>query len=411
MTRTATRRRVVVTGLGAVSAWGWSLADLRRGADSGRTAIGAFARFPNDAFATRIAAEVPPDPAPDRGGRSGSARRTSFADRFAVAAAAEALASAGLPGDLSPTGAGVFFASSTGGMYESEGFYAELRERPRERVALAALAAQEVSGPGDAVARAFRATGPVETISSACASASLALGVALDEIRSGTIDVALAGGSDSLCRITYGGFNALRAVDPVPCAPFRARRAGMSLGEGAAVLVLESAESARARGAEPLAELLGAGATGDAHHMTAPHPEGEGAARAIEAALADAGIPASAVDFVNAHGTGTPLNDVAEYRALRRVFGERVVELPVAATKASIGHLLGAAGAIEAVATVTALVDGAIPGTPGDGDLDPDTPVLLVRERTSAPVRVGVSVNLAFGGCNGALVFARTDRT
>jgi 3-oxoacyl-(acyl-carrier-protein) synthase len=249
--------------------------------------------------------------------------------------------------------------------------------------------------------------GPVETVSSACASGTLALGLALDALRAGEVDVAIAGGADVLCRITYAGFNSLRSVDERPCRPFRADRAGLSLGEGAAVLVLERAADALARGARPRALLAGAGAAADAHHMTAPHPEGEGAARAIAAALADAGVAAGEVGSLNAHGTGTPHNDLAEWRALLRVFGaERARALPLAATKACVGHLLGSAGALEAAAAVVGLERGAVHPAPGGGAIDAQTPVALVlgRPRPLAAPAPLVSLNLAFGGCNAAVV-------
>jgi 3-oxoacyl-[acyl-carrier-protein] synthase II len=240
------------------------------------------------------------------------------------------------------------------------------------------------------------------------------VGAALDALRAGEVEVAVAGGSDSLCQLTYAGFNALRAVSEEPCRPFRTARDGMSIGEGAAVLVLEPLARALARGARPLALLAGAGASCDAHHMTAPEASGAGAAAALSAALADAGIDPAEVVFVDAHGTGTPLNDAAEWRALERVFGPRARTLPVAATKAAVGHLLGSAGAIEAVATVLCLAAGEVHPTPGGGEIDPEAPAALVAGRP-LPIagRAGgaaVSINLAFGGSNAALVFERTAR-
>jgi 3-oxoacyl-[acyl-carrier-protein] synthase II len=254
-------------------------------------------------------------------------------------------------------------------------------------------------------------TGPVQTISSACSSGALALGAALEAVRSGAVDVAIAGGSDSLCQLTYAGFNALRSVDERPCLPFRAARAGMSFGEGAAVLVLEPWEQVLARGATPLAELAGAGSACDAHHMTAPDPSGAGAAAAVSAALRDAGLPADAIDFVNAHATGTPLNDTAEWAALRRVFGERAESIPIVLTKAILGHLLGSAGAVEAVATVLCLRHGELHPAPGPA-LDGELPVSLVLDRPLPlpDARAAVSTSLAFGGSNAALVFSRADR-
>lgn len=409
----AVSRRVVVTGVGAVSGLGWGVGPLWEGLRAGRTGIGPFRRFDHSLHRTHVAAEAG-DPPPDLSRRFPGWRRLSLADRFALFAAAEALEQSGLepPFDEGDVTAGVWFGSSTGGMLEGEIFFASFFPRRGRRARLSALISHPVNGPGDAIARHLRATGPVQTLSSACASGALALGAALDAVRSGEVDVVVAGGSDSLCQLTYAGFNALRSVDEVPCRPFRAARAGMSFGEGAAALVLEPLERALARGAVPLAELMGAGASCDAHHMTAPEPGGSGAAAALEAALRDAGLPPGAVDFVNAHATGTPLNDAAEWRALQRVFGERAGEVPVVATKALLGHLLGSSGAIEAVVTILCLQHGELHPAPrceqGEG-VDPELPLSLVLDRPlpCPEARVAVSTSLAFGGSNAALVFSR----
>lgn len=408
---------MAVTGVGAVSGFGWGIEPLRRGLAAGATSIRPLSRFDASRHRTRLAGEVPEPPPEVRRAISSQPgwRRLSLADRFALAAAREAMEGAGLALPLAdPAATGVFFGSSTGGMLEGERFFGDWKGGRGPR--LSRLASQPVSGPGDAVARFLGAAGPVLTISSACSSASLAIGAALDALRDGEVLVAVAGGADSLCQLTYAGFNALRAVAPGPCRPFRAGRDGMSIGEGAAVLVLEPLDRALARGARPLALLAGAGASCDAHHMTAPDATGAGAAAAIAAALADAGIDPAEVAFVDAHGTGTPLNDAAEWRALERVFGERAGNLPVTATKGSVGHLLGSAGAIEAVATVLGLADGEIHPTPGGGEVDPEAPAALVAGRplgltgTGANAgggAVAVSTNLAFGGSNAALVLAR----
>ncbi|HYX26111.1 MAG TPA: beta-ketoacyl synthase N-terminal-like domain-containing protein, partial [Thermoanaerobaculia bacterium] len=296
-------RRVAVTGVGAVSGLGWGVAALWAGLRAGRPGIGPFHRFDHSRHRTHLAAEAPEPPAL-AGVRPGG-RRQSIADRFALFAAREAVGQAGLAKELrdgrdgrdgreEDLEVGVYFGSSTGGMYESEVFFADFLRQPG-RARLSPLISQQVNAPGDAVARELGATGPVVTFSSACASGALALGAALEAVRSGEVEVAIAGGSDSLCQLTYAGFNALRSVDEVPCRPFGAGRAGMSFGEGAAVLVLEPLERALARGAEPLAVLAGAGSSCDAHHMTAPDPTGAGAAAAVAAALADAGLAPAAV--------------------------------------------------------------------------------------------------------------------
>lgn len=403
----AVRRRVAVSGIGAVSGLGWGIGPLWKGLRAGRTAIRPFERFDHSTHRTHLAAEIA---GPDPEALAGDPRwqRLSLADRFAVFAAAEALAMAGLAPPLDSE-AGVWFGSSTGGMFESERYFSEFLRGRWRHAKLRDLASQQVNAPGDAVARWFGASGPVSTVSSACSSGALALGAALDAVRSGEVEVAVAGGSDSLCQLTYAGFNALRSVDEGPCRPFRAGREGMSFGEGSAVLVLEPLERVLARGAEPLAELSGAGSACDAHHMTAPDPSGAGAAAAMEAALRDAGLSAEEVGFVNAHGTGTPLNDAAEWRAMQRVFGERAGELPLTATKALLGHLLGSSGSIEAVATVLCLRHGELHPVPAGAEVDPELPVSLVLDRPLPlpGVRAAVSTSLAFGGSNAALVFSR----
>ena len=386
-----------------MSAWGWGHAALRDGLRSGRTAIRPFSRFEHARQRTHIAGEVPPEGslrAP------GSWPRLSRADRYALFAAGEAVGEAGLRAPLDEPGTGVYFASATAGLHESELYLAAAWAGGKPRAGL--LASQQLNGPGDAVARQLGVTGPVLTISSACASATLALEAALRDLRSGAVDLAIAGGADSLCLITYSGFNALRVVDERPCRPYRRDRAGMSLGEGAGVLVLETETHAARRGARPLAEFKGAGASCDASHMTAPQPGGEGAALAITRALADAGAEREDVAFVNVHGTGTPLNDMAESEAMRRVFAERSRRVPLTATKASIGHLLGSAGAIEAVATVLCLRDRQIDPTAGGGEVDPALPLDVVLDGPR-PIGEGValSINLAFGGANAAVVFGR----
>jgi 3-oxoacyl-[acyl-carrier-protein] synthase II len=395
-----TGAKIVVTGLGAITAFGWGVAPLWEGLREGTTAVGPITRFDASLHRTRLAAEVPLALAPH------GARRATWADRFAVAAAEEATRQAGLT-PAACADAGVYFGSSTGGMLESEAYYATLIG-PRARHARPSLlVAQQLNGPGDAVARSLGTSGPVESVSSACASGSMAIGAALRALRRGDVELAIAGGSDSLCQLTYAGFNALRSVDERACRPFRRDRAGLSIGEGAGVLVLESLAHARARGAFPIAVLAGEGEACDAHHMTAPHPEGIGASAAISQALADAETDAAEIDFVNAHGTGTPHNDLAEARAMHRVFGDRTGSIPVTSTKALLGHLLGSAGAVEAVATVLGLVRREVHPMPVAGEPDEAIGLRLVLGRPLALPRAiaALSTSLAFGGANAALVF------
>jgi 3-oxoacyl-[acyl-carrier-protein] synthase II len=292
-------------------------------------------------------------------------------------------------------------------MLEGEWFYEAHIHRGARHARRGLVSSQQFNGPGDAVARALGVGGQVETISSACASAAMAIGSALRALRRGDVEVALAGGSDALCQLTYAGFNALRSVDEAPSRPFRRDRLGLSLGEGAGVLVLETMAHAAERGARPIVRLAGEAATCDAHHMTAPHPEGSGASDAILLALADASLEPPDVDFVNAHGTGTPLNDASEGAALKVVFGDLVGAVPVTSTKALIGHLLGSAGAVEAVATVLCLARREVHPMPDNGEFDAELGLDLVlgRPRPLARASCAISTSLAFGGANAVLVF------
>jgi 3-oxoacyl-[acyl-carrier-protein] synthase II len=405
---------VVVTGLGAVSGFGWGLEALRTGLSSGRTAIGPPRRLALAGHRTAIACEVPED---EESARFEPALAISRADRYALFAAREAVTQAGLGPGSAAEGEplGVFFGGSTAGMAEAEEYFARLIGARAGRPRLRSLMSHQLDGPGNAVARDIGATGPVETVSSACASGGLAIQAAFEAIRRGEVSVALAGGADVLCQLTYAGFNALRAVDAAPSRPFRRERAGLSLGEGAGALVLETEESARARGARILAVVVGAGASCDAHHMTAPQPEGVGAAAAVFAALEEGALDPGAVTLVNAHGTGTPLNDSSEASALRSVLSaaENGVVPPVTSSKGAIGHLLGSAGAIEAVAAVLAICDRALQPVAGEGPADPELGLDVVvgspRPLAAGAPAVALSTSFAFGGSNVALLIAAPE--
>ena len=411
MTQTSTPQcAVAVVGLGAVTAFGWSVEDLRLGLRSGRRAVSRARQLDVEGHRTELASEVD-DVAPAANGLDGMAR----ADRFAVAAAREAWNQAFGEATQSQADAssmhrvGVFFGGSTAGMAESETFFARVLGTVDAPSRLRLLESQQLNGPGDAVARDLGAAGPVESLSSACASGALALGAALDALRAHEIDVAVAGGSDALCQLTYAGFNSLRAVDPRASRPFRADREGLNLGEGAGALILMRPDHPLLRSRAPLAWLVGYGASCDAHHMTAPHPEGRGAEQAMRMALEDGDAATSSVGFANAHGTGTPHNDSAEAAALARVLGANVV--PTTSNKGAIGHLLGSAGAVEAVATVLALVEGQVQPTcaeESEAGSDPDLEVDLVLgtpRDLGADRDVGLSSSFAFGGANGCVAF------
>lgn len=389
-------RRAVVTGLGAVSPFGLGVKRFWDGLGAGACAIGPLTLFAPTGLRCAIAAELPDVP-------PGSARR-SRADRMALAAAREALEDAQLTAG-ERAGAGLAVGAVGGGMLEAEAWY-WARAMGDERDGRGAVRAVLPSAHAEAIAGTLGVLGPRETIVTACSSGAAALAVGADLIADGAADVVLAGGADAITRICFLGFDALRLLDPAPCRPFDRTRRGMSIGEGAAFVVLEEAGRARARGARVRAELAGYGMTTDAHHVTAPHPEGDGMVRAMRAALAMAGIGPRAVGYVNAHGTATPQNDRVEARALREVFGEGGVL--VSATKSMIGHTMAAAGALEAVATVLALEHGLVPPTAGLTALEPDMAFDCVP-RVARPARFehAVSNSFGFGGQNLTLVLRR----
>ena len=406
--------RVVVTGLGAVSPHGLGVSSLWDGLTGCRAAIRDLDLFDASLHRTRLAGQLESSVADASGRFPTGSRRLTRTDRFALEATREALRHAGLERSPELGEAGVYFGTSTGGMLEGDRVYSDVVNQsigPETRLRFLQLAGQPLGAPAEAIARFFDLHGPVETSGAACAASTMALETALSSLRSGEVELALAGGSDGLCGLTYGGFNSLRAVSPERTRPFRKDREGLSLGEGAGVLVLETEAHAHRRGATILAELAGAGTSCDANHMTAPHPEGAGARLAMKRALADAGLEAEDIDFVNAHGTGTPHNDAAEWCALSSVFGERAGALPLTSTKGAVGHLLGACGALEAVATILCLQAGVVHPTPGHGEPDPECPVDLVIDspRAIAPCRAAISVNLAFGGANAAVVLRHPE--
>ena len=405
---------IVVTGLGVVSPFGRGVGHLWAGLLRGENAFRELSVFDGAKHRTHHAGEVPhSEPSEDVAHLPPRTRqRMSRAEGFALEAAFEAVRSAGLDPAQLPGGTGVFFGSSAGGMFEGEQAYWDMSgrsghaQRSGRSVRASRLGSQPNDSPGACVARTLRTGGPLETVASACAAATMAVESAVVSLRSGETTIALAGGADALCQLTYAGFNALRAVSGAPCLPFRTHREGLSLGEGAGVVVLETLAFARARGAHVLAEIAGVGSSCDAHHMTAPDPQGAGAALAITEALRDAGLVPADVHFVNAHGTGTPHNDASEWHALRSVFGERAYNLPVEAIKGSVGHLLGACGALELVATIRSLEESCLPPAPGTGPIDPECPADLVlgAPRRPDPCECALLVNFAFGGANAALI-------
>ena len=391
--------RIAVTGAGIICSIGRNKAEVWKAIEESRAGIRKLTRFPGETFPTDLAAEVDGEIESMLPISRREAKRMSRSDKLAIIAAAEAIQQAGAPLDRAIVSTG----TSTGGLLEGEEFF--FRRVVRGDAPASRVLQQPTSGPSDAVARAFNAGGGVISNATACASAGAAIGIAADYLRSQHADAAIAGGSDALCRLTYSGFNVLQAVDAQPCTPFAAHRKGITLGEGAAYLVLERWDDAIARGARPIAELRGYGATCDAHHPTAPHEEGRGAEAAMSGALFDARWNGDRLDYINAHGTGTLLNDSAETKAIISAIG---TEVPVSSTKSYFGHTLGASGAVEAVITILALLHQIAPPTlrldaaAADCTLDyiPHTPRPMAMENA-------LSNTFGFGGSNVSLLFRR----
>jgi 3-oxoacyl-[acyl-carrier-protein] synthase II len=399
------RRRVVITGLGAVTSIGASLADFWRSLLAGSCGIGPFSLFDASGYRTQTAAQV--SEIPDAFLTAAERRRMSRADRMGLAAAREAVGESGL--DLSRedlTRIGVILGGGTSGLIDSEAFFqlhlAGRRGRPSK------VLNHLPDSITDRVAQRFGLQGLKSTITTACSSSANAMGYAFDAIAGGLADVMITGGSDVLARLTYGGFNSLRSVDPEPCRPFDRERKGLSIGEAAGILIFEEEGRARRRGAPVVAEFRGYGVTSDAFHMTAPDPSGIAGGRTLRAALADAGVDASEVDYVNAHGTATSQNDSAETAALKSALGERASQIPVSSIKSMIGHCLCASGAIEAVATALSVRDGKIPPTIHYENPDPACDLDYVPNAArDARVRVALSNSFAFGGNSSVVVLAR----
>ena len=389
-----------MSGLGIVSPYGAGVKSFWTGLAAGTCTIKPITLIDTEGFRSRIAAEVPAEVV----ATLGVSRRRSRADRLALAAAREALADAGLEG-AARRRAALLIGAVGGGMLEGEDWYwGEVRGRPSGSIR--ALRSILPLSHAETLGGRLGLTGPKETVVMACASGAASIALGADLVRAGVTPTALVGGVDALTHICFMGFNALKVLDPTPCRPFDRDRRGMSIGEAAAFLVVEDADHCRARGGRVHARLAGYGMTTDAHHVTAPHPEGEGMIHAMEQALADAGLPPSAVGYVNAHGTGTPQNDRAEAMALRRVFGEGGVL--VSSTKSLVGHTMAAAGSVEAAATILALQHGLLPPTAGLEHLDPDVPFDCLPI-TARPAEVGAALSnsFGFGGQNVSLVFEK----
>ncbi len=410
----ANLRRVVVTGLGAITPIGNSVDAMWKNIRAGVCGIGPITRFDPSRLDARIAAEVK-DFNPAALIDPKDVRRMALFTQYAVAASKMAWADAGLDkGGADPDRVAVILGNGIGGKEVDGEAYHTLFERGPGRLSpmtIPKLIPNEAAGN---ISIQLQARGQVHTVVTACASGTDALGVALDAIRLGRADVVISGGTEAaITEYCLGGFCAMKALStryndtPTKASrPFDRERDGFVMGEGAGILILEDYDHAVRRGARIYAEFAGYGGTGDAHHLTAPHPEGEGAVRAITLAVRDSGLAPETIDYINAHGTSTPLNDPMETKAIKRVFGEHARRLKVSSTKSMTGHMIGAAGGIEAVICVLALRDQFYPPTINQEFADPECDLDYVPNRgVEAPMRAALSSSLGFGGHNGVVVF------
>ncbi|MGF1468054.1 MAG: beta-ketoacyl-[acyl-carrier-protein] synthase family protein [Sandaracinaceae bacterium] len=398
--------RVFVTGMGVVSSLGFGREAYWQGLVEGRSGIGQVTVFDTTNLPRHHAGEVKGFVATDFM-TAAEARRMGRCSAFSVAAARLAAEDAGLG---TPELGGERTAVVVGTTMGEANVLGELQQAWIHEGADAVRPAH-VRRYGSTllpiqVARAFGARGIVQCLPAACAAGNYAIGYAADQLRAGRADVAVAGASEILEKLEYAGFVRLGAVSPDLCQPFDAHRKGLILGEGSAMLILETEERVVRRGATPLAEVGGYGLACDAHHITRPHPEGEGSIAAMRGALEASRIGPEAVDHINAHGTGTPANDAVEAKVIRRVFGDR--PLPVTSVKSMIGHCMGAASAMEALACVMTLNTGVIPPTINYETPDPECKLdLVVNEAGRAEVDVVLNNALAFGGYDAVMCFAR----
>lgn len=416
-------RRVVVTGLGAVSPLGNDVLATWDNAVKGVSGAGPITRFDSYLFKTQFACEVKGfDPSLTMDRRE--LRKVDVDTHYGVASAVEAIADSGLDFEkIDCNRVGVIFGEGIGGICALEDemrAYALSQENgPRFSPFLITKMISDMTT--GIISIRYGLKGPNYVTTSACASSSNAIIDAFDQIRLGRADVIVAGGAEAaICHTGVGGFNAMHALsvrndDPKTASrPFSKSRDGFVMGEGAATLILEEYEHAVARGAKIYAEIAGTGLTADAYHITAPHPEGEGAYRVMKAALDEAGIEYDAVDYINVHGTSTYAGDISEAKAIKSLFGDHAYEMNISSTKSMTGHLLGAAGAIEAVLTVLALKNGIVPPTinHAEGDEDPEIDYRMnftFNKAQERDIKVALSNTFGFGGHNASIAFRKVE--
>lgn len=412
------KRRVAVTGLGAVTPIGNTVPELWQGVKTGRCGIDFIRNFDTSNHKVKIAGEVKNLNVEDFIDKRNAKKLDRFS-QFALIAAKEAYADAGLTAENTDAERfGVLIASGIGGLGTVEKDHSRALEKGFDRISPFFVPMNIINMAAGNVAIEFGAKGMCSSVVTACAGGTNAVGDAFRHIRDGYADVMLTGGAEAtVTPLGVGGFTVMRALnesnDPERASiPFDAERSGFVMGEGAGILVLEEYEHAKARGAKIVGEIIGYGATCDAYHMTAPAPDGEGGARAMMQAMVDAGITLDMVEYINAHGTSTPLNDAVETMAVKKAFGDAAYKVAVSSTKSMTGHLLGASGAVEAIITIKALQEGFIPATihykVPDEQCDLDIVPNTGREKE---MTYALSNSLGFGGHNATVAFKAYKET
>jgi 3-oxoacyl-[acyl-carrier-protein] synthase II len=413
----ANERRAVITGMGAITPLGLSVEEFWQGLREGRSGAGPLTRVDGTDYPTKIAAEIndfDPEEYMDRR----EARRMARFSQMAVAAASQAIADAGLKLDEEDrTRVGVVLGNGNGGYPEIDQTMRTIVAKRGTRIDPLYLPKTLPNMAASQISLQFGIKGYNSTVTTACAAGTQAMGDAMELIRRGRADVMVTGGTEAgISELGLAAFSIMRALstrndEPEKASrPFDAERDGFVCGEGAAIFVVESLEHARARGVPILAELVGYGASADAYHLVVPCADGEGAARAMRWALEDAGVRPEDVDYINAHGTSTPLNDASETNAIKQLFGEQAYRVPISSTKSMIGHGLAASGALESVACVKTLQTGIIHPTINYEHLDPECDLDYVPNvARQADVRIILKNSFGFGGQNACLVFKRYE--
>ncbi len=407
-------RRVVVTGVGMITPVGLTTDATWDALLEGRSGVGPITKFDADDYAVRIAGEVRDLDATDFVPKK-DLKKMDLHIVYALAATADAWSMSDVDGAYAPERIGTIIGSGIGGLNIMQKFHEVQLRRGPGRVSPFFIPALIVNLASGWVSMRYGLKGPNSSVCTACSTGNHAIGDAFRVIARGEAEAMVCGGTEGvICSLAIDGFSAMRALsmrndDPVRASrPFDSDRDGFVLGEGAGILVLEAEESATERGATVLAEIVGYGMTADAYHISAPPEDGDGAVRVMRAALDDAGIEPSAIGYVNAHGTSTPVGDSAEVKSIKTVFGDHANELAVSSTKSMMGHLLGAAGGVEAGITVMALRSGQLPPTINYENPDPDCDLDFVPNETRAlGFDYGLSNSFGFGGTNAALIFKR----